>query len=226
MLWQSTVSGVLLLKEGASKTQAMHLGRFVQISSWYKLSLWILYVAPSAADCMNVISVVHFFSLSCLQFAVHTHTHTIKWREKKVSYHQSSLWRRLQPKSPPLHKTIRQEAVNTPHQDLVWFSHIQYVYTWEWELCVCVFVCVFASVCTDLLCRSTPGIRWALSQSAAVASAWGTRSGSPLALSLWQIHCGHICQFFFLLFQFLLFCDWTKHTKKIIRECLLWYFIR
>ena len=84
MLWQSTVSGVLLLKEGASKTQAMHLGRFVQISSRYKLSLWILYVAPSAADCMNVISVVHFFP--CLAYSLqYTHTHTQLNEERRRS---------------------------------------------------------------------------------------------------------------------------------------------
>lgn len=62
----------------------------------------------------------------------------------------------------------------------------------------CTSDSVHLSVCTDLLCRSTPGIHWALSQSAAVASAWGTHSCSPLALSLWQIHCGHICHFVYI----------------------------
>lgn len=42
---------------------------------------------------------------------------------------------------------------------------------------------------TNQLCRSTPDNRWALSRSAAVFWASGTRSGSPRALSLWQTPC-------------------------------------
>lgn len=50
---------------------------------------------------------------------------------------------------------------------------------------------------SNLLCRSTPSIRWALSRSAAASEASGTPASSPHALSLWQIPCWRNTEFFF-----------------------------